>query len=164
MLIPDAALDLAEAQRGVIARYQLRRHMPRQVVDDLFRGPRCVRIGRGVVRLRGAPDLVEHAAFAAALRARPRATVTGPVALRLLGVPGFGDARGFEVLTVPTRHLSTTAFAHGTDPDPGRAVTTHGEVRVSGPLDALIHSAALRDGRTDRDLRVAWITCVARVS
>jgi hypothetical protein len=152
----DPILELAEAQHGVLARHQLRRNLRDHVADDLLRGSRLVRISRGVGRVRGGAPLPEQEAFAAALRARPRATVTGPIALRLYGAPEFGDATAFEILTVPSRHLTGATFRHRVDPDPGRGVSMYGEVRVASPLDSLIDSAGFLDVVPERSLRVAW--------
>jgi hypothetical protein len=149
-------LDLAEAQHGVLARYQLRRHLPEHVADDLLRSNRFQRIGWGVARIRGGAPVPEQQAFAAALRARPAATISGPLALQLYGVPGFGEATAYEILTGEARSLTRAPFRHRVDPDPSRGVATYGEVRVASPLDALIDSAGFLDQVTERDLRVAW--------
>lgn len=155
-MIPDAALQMAEAQRGVLARYQLLQWVAPHVADDLLRCGVFEPLLRGVHRVRGGAALPEQHAFAAALRARPRATITGPLALGLLGVPGFDGASPFEILRHPSRRLRNVGFDHRADPVPGRAVATYGEVRVAGPLDALIDSATFLDRIGERDLRVAW--------
>jgi hypothetical protein len=155
-VIPDPAFETAEAQHGVLARYQLQRWVSEATADDLLRSGLFAPVIRGVHRVRGAPRLVEQFAFAAALRARPDATVTGPLALGLLGVPSFLGSSEFEILRRRERRLMNVAFPHRVDPVPGRAVARYGDVRVAGPLDALIDSAGLLgDGRA-RDLRVAW--------
>jgi hypothetical protein len=56
--------------------YQLLRWMAPSVADDLLRSGIFAPLLRGVHRVRGAPRLAEQYAFAAALRARPDATVT----------------------------------------------------------------------------------------
>lgn len=155
-VIPAAVFDTAEAQHGVLARYQLLRWMAPSVADDLLRSGIFAQLLRGVHRVRGAPRLAEQYAFAAALRARPDATVTGPLALGLLGVPGFHGAAAFEVLRRPERRLMNVAFSHRVDPLPDRAVTRYGDVRVAGPLDALIDSAGILGAGHARELRVAW--------
>jgi hypothetical protein len=74
--------------------YQLLWWMAPSVADDLLRSGIFAPLLRGVHRVRGAPRLAEQYAFAAALRARPDATVTGPLALGLLGVPRGCGVRG----------------------------------------------------------------------
>lgn len=156
-IIPDdAVFATGQAQRGVIARYQLLRSHSKSETDDLLRSGWFERLLRGVHRFRGGDPAPEQLAFAAALRARPRATITGPLALGLLGVPGFSGSAPFEILVQPTRSISGLAVRHRVDPVPDRAVATYGEVRVAGPLDALIDSASFLDQITERDLRVAW--------
>jgi hypothetical protein len=155
-MLPPVVAALAEDQRGLVGRHQLRAALGADhLADDLVRGGHLARLERGVYRVPGGATLPEHAAFAAALRARPDATITGPVALHLLGVESFHGADAFEILTRPGRRLRGVDFDHRHDPDPGRAVTNWGAIRVTGPLDALIDSAAFQDDVTDRQLRVA---------
>lgn len=154
-----AAATLADAQRGVIARYQVVRLCSCQVADDLLRSGRFAPVDppvRGIHRVRGSGAGAEQYAFAAALRARPRATISGPLVLGLLGVPGFSTSDPFEVLVQPGRHLSNVPFAHRVDPDPDRPVTPYGEVRVASPVDGLIDAAAFVEQVGERRLRVAW--------
>jgi hypothetical protein len=157
MELPEAARRTSDAQHGVIARYQLLEAMPEgQWADELIRSSSLEKVEHGVYRVAGSGDLPQQAAFAAALRARPRATISGPLALHLFQVPGFLGNHTFEVLTQPGRRLTGVTFTHRRDPDPTRAVASYGDVRTAGPLDALIDSSALRGTATDRDLRVAW--------
>lgn len=154
-----AAAALADDQRGVLARYQLVRLTSCQVADDLIRSDRFAQVDppvRGVHRVRGSGAGPEQFAFAAALRARPNATISGPLVLGLLGVPGFTTSDPFEVLVQSGRRLRNVAFAHRTDPDPDRAVAWYGEVRVASPIDGLIDAAAFVDQLGERRLRVAW--------
>lgn len=154
-----ALVALIDDQRGVVARHQVVRRCPRQVADDLLRSGRFGRTDpliRGVYRLRGSGTHPEQFAFAAALRAWPKATLTGPLALGLLGVPGFDTTDPFEVLVQPGRCLTNVPFDHREDPDPGRPVAEYGEVRVVGPIDALIDAAPLVPASDERRLRVAW--------
>lgn len=154
-----AAAALADDQRGIVARYQLVRLSSRQVADDLLRSGRFAPVDppvRGVHRVRGSGAGPEQLAFAAALRSRPKATISGPLVLGLLGVPGFTTADPFEVLVQSGRRLSNVAFAHRVDPDPDRAVTPYGEVRVASPIDGLIDAAAFVEQLGERRLRVAW--------
>lgn len=158
-MIPSVVLRTAEAQRGVIARWQLLPMMGEDAADHLLRADIVEHAepwSRGVYRIRGGARLVEQPAFAAALLARPRAVVTGPVALALYGVAGFAEVSHFEVLTRPDRRLSTRAFPHRRDLVSQRATAEFGAVRVAAPLDALIDSAGFADRIGDRLVRVAW--------
>lgn len=156
MRLPDPAITLCEAQRGVLARWQLRRWLPQHVIDDLVRGGHLELLERGVARIPGSAPVPEQAAFAAALRARPSATVTGPLVLHLFQVPSFLGSEAFEILLRPGRRIRGVTFACRRDPDPERAIALHGEVRTTGPLDALIDAAGTPGGASDRDLRLAW--------
>lgn len=159
-MLPEPAARTADSQRGVLARFQLLPHYPKpHHVDSILRGDRFAPIDprvRGVHRVRGSGSLPEQYAFAAALRARPRATITGPLVLGLLGVPGFTTASPFEVLVMEGRRLRGVEFSHRVDPEPDRPVITYGDVRVAAPLDGLIDSAAFVDDLGERRLRVAW--------
>ena len=157
-MTPELA-RLLDDQRGVIARFQVAARLPPQEADDWLRSGRFERTDPsiyGTFRLRGSGAHAEQAAFAAALRARPKATVTGPLVLGLLGVPGFGCDDPFEVLTQPGRCLTNVPFDYREDPDPTRPVAEYGEVRVVGPIDALIDAAAFVPEDDERRLRVAW--------
>ncbi|MEX1177018.1 MAG: hypothetical protein WEB09_01020 [Nitriliruptor sp.] len=149
-------LALAEAQHGVIARYQILRSYSPSAADDLLRTGWFERVVRGVYRVRGGGQLDEQRAFAIALRARPRATISGPLALGLIGVPSFRASAPFEILTAPGRWLTGVDVRHRVDPLPDRAVATRGEVRIAGPLHALLDSAAFVGEVSERDLRLAW--------
>lgn len=153
----DRVWELCRKQHGLLGRHQLAMLLGHQVADDLLRSGRFEPMLRGVHRLRGTPELPEQAAFAAALRARPGAVVTGPVALGLYGVPAYLGASAFEILLASGRRLQNVDFLHRVDAGAvRRGVTQYGDVQVAGPLDALIDSAALLDGFEERDLRVAW--------
>lgn len=159
-MLPDAIALLLDAQRGVLARCQaLDALEDEHRVDALLRSDRFEDLDprvRGVRRLRGSGGCPEQYAFAVALRARPRATLTGPLVLGLLGVPGFSTADPFEVLLQPGRRMRGVAVRSRVDPDPDRAVATHGDVRVTAPIDALVDSAGFVDLVGERRLRVAW--------
>ncbi|MTV25078.1 hypothetical protein FTX61_06555 [Nitriliruptoraceae bacterium ZYF776] len=154
---PSSLLTAGDAQRGVYARPQLIDAFGEAVVDDLARAGTLERLERGVYRVVGGVRLPEQAAFAAALRARPKATITGPLVLHLLGIPGLDGEAPFEILVPPERRLSGVGFPFRVDPDPSRPVIVRGAVRTVGPLDALIDSAvhAERLGG-ERAIRVAW--------
>ena len=155
MLPPQIATHCAQ-QHGVVARRQVLAVLPETRADHLLRSGAFERLHWGVARLRGTPRSPMQAAFAAALRAGPSATLTGPRILALLRVPGFEDAMPFEVLTPPVRRLRGVTFRHRRDPDPERAVSHHGEVRIVEPVDALIDAAAFVNVLGARRLRVAW--------
>jgi hypothetical protein len=150
------AYALAETQHGVLARYQLVAKLGRVAAEDVLATDRFARLETGVYRVRGGARLPYQAAFAAALRARPKAVVTGPVALGLHAVPGWVGATDFEVLVAPGRRLRAAAFPVRTASSRLQGNLRFGDVRVAGAVDALIASAALRGERDERDLRVAW--------
>jgi hypothetical protein len=122
MVLPGPAITLAEDQDGVIARFQLMRWLEPRQVDFLVEAGFLVRIQRGVYRVAGGANLAIQVPFAAALRARPAATITGPAVLRRLGVDGYRDAEVFEVLVARQRTLRNVDFAWREDPDPTRGV------------------------------------------
>lgn len=158
-MVPEPILSLAEAQRGVIARYQVVHLAGAGVADYLMRSRWCGPLDppvRGVRRVRGGAGLDEQQAFAAALRARPKATITGPIVLGLLGVGEIDTDAPFEILVNQSRRLSNVPFPYRVDPDPDRPVMRHGHVRLANPLDALIDSAAFAAQLGERPLRVAW--------
>lgn len=157
---PDL-VALLDAQRSVLARCQVFDALDgdEDRVDAFLRSWRFEHLDppvRGVRRLRGSGRAPEQRAFAVALRARPAATLTGPLALGLLGVPGFDTGDPFEVLVRPGRRMRGVDVRSRVDPDPERPVTTYGEVRVVAPVDALIDSAGFLDEVGERRLRVAW--------
>ncbi len=157
MATDPALLHLAEAQFGLVARYQAMRCVSRNRSDTILRRGPFESVDRGVYRLVGAPRLGVQPALAATLRAGRGATLTGPAALAIYEVDGFGllhDQLPFEVLLPPGRRI-TASFPVRRDPDPARAVATHGEIRVAGPIDALIDSAVFVDALGARRLRLA---------
>lgn len=151
----EEAFAISEAQRGVLARCQLVAELGEAAADDLLRTDGFAPVERGVYRVRGGAPVPEQAAFAAALRARPEAVVTGPVALGLHRVPGFIGADAFEILVAPGRRLCNVAFCHREEASRRGGSRRFGAVRVASAVDALIASAAF-EGRKARALRVAW--------
>jgi hypothetical protein len=124
----------------------------------MARSVRIEAIEFGVYRFVGGPRLPVQRALAATLRAGRGATLTGPAALALLDLDGFGafnEDHPFEVLLPPGRRLSGVTFPHRMDPDPDRAVTRRGEIRIAGPVDALIDSAAFVEQVGARRIRLA---------
>lgn len=159
-MLPSAAYRLAEAQCGILARFQLRRWLREDQIDHRIGPDRELRRReRGVYQLNGAESRPLHGALAAALRAGPRATISGPVALGRLGIDGLIDTELFEVLTAPGRRVRGVTFAHRRDPDPQRPVTRLGEIRFAAPVDALIDSAAFLGRIDERTLRLAYDQC-----
>lgn len=141
----------AEQQRGVIARYQLVALADEQyLADNFLRTCAFDCLERGVYRIVGGATLPIQPAIAAVLRARPGATLTGPVVLGHLNVDGFTDSEHFEVLLAPGRRLRGVSFTHRVDPDPHRSVARLGDARLANPVDALIRHRRLRrpGGRT----------------
>ncbi len=158
MAIDPPLLRLVEAQLGLIARHQALQRVSRDRGDTLLRRGPFEAVERGVYRLIGAPRLGVQGALAATLRAGPGATLTGPAALGLYELDGFGllqEQLPFEVLLPPRRSLSSVSFRSRRDPDPDRAVATWGEIRIAGPLDALIDSAIFVERIGYRRLRLA---------
>ena len=158
MATETALLKLAELQFGLVARYQAVARVGVARGDTILRRGPFERVDRGVYRALGAPHLGIQPALSAALRVGPGAAVTGPSALALYEVDGFGLLQGrlpFEVLLPPGRRVTHPSFAVRRDPDPSRAVATWGEIRIVGPTDGLIDSAAFMDQVGARWLRLA---------
>ncbi len=160
-MLPPALLQVSDEQLGVVARWQLvgdrsRCQLSRGEVDGHVQRGALRPIERGVYRVAGAPRLPEQAAFAAALRAGPRASVTGPMVLGHLGVEGFAPAGPFAVLTQPGRRIRGVDFSHRPDLQPGRRVLRRGSVRLVTAVEAAIDAAAWRTELGDRKLRLAY--------
>ena len=155
MPLPPSVAHLTESQLGVIARQQLHARMLGEQADALLRGPWFEQLEHGVHRVVGGARLPEQAAVAAALRAGPGATLSGPVVLALYNVDSFAGDEPFVVLTPPGRRLRGVGFPHRRDPDPRRPTSTRGEVRLVGPVDALIDSAPFAEKIGVRRLRLA---------
>jgi hypothetical protein len=159
-MLPPGAYDLAELQLSVISRVQLGRWLRHDQIDHrIGPGRELRRLERGVFVLNGAGKQAAHPAFAAALRAGPSATVTGPVVLGLLGLEKFVSSELFEILTAPGRRVRGVGFPHRIDPDPARPVTQYGEIRIAAPVDGLIDTAGFIGQLEERDLRVTYGQC-----
>lgn len=158
-MLPSVAAELAESQLGVVARWQLLRHMTRGAVDQLVRRGWLTPVERGVLRLTGSPRLPDQRPIAAALRCRPNATITGPYVLSRHRIDGFGPDAPFEILTMPERAITVElSFAHREDPKPDRLVEYLGAVRLATALDALIDSGRFIEQLGERALRLAYDT------
>ncbi len=158
MAMPPPLIQLAERQLGVLARRQVVSAIGETRANTLLRADGVERMATGVYRIRGGVRLPVQSAVAAALRGGSSAALSGPVALALFEVDGFGlleDALPFEVLLPPGRRLRRADFPARRDPDPARPVHRRGEVRVVGPIDALIDSARFVDEVGARRLRLA---------
>ena len=159
-MLPPKAYDLAERQLGVISRVQLGRWWRDNQIDHrIGPGRELRRLERGVYALNGAGHRAAHPALAAALRAGPSATVTGPVVLGQLGLEKFVGSELFEILTAPGRRVRGASFHHRVDPDPARPVTRYGEIRFAAPVDGLIDTAGFVEQFEERDLRVTYDQC-----
>jgi hypothetical protein len=154
-VFPAPAVDLTEAQLGVLARRQLLTWLTEVEADTLLRGDRFEPIEFGVHRVVGSARLPSQRAIAATLRSGPGATLTGPLVLALYGIDGFTDHDPFEVLLPPGRRSSRVDFLVRRDPDWQRPVGRRGEARLVGAVDALIDSAASVHGIEPRRLRLA---------
>jgi hypothetical protein len=143
MRLPDQMADLAERQLGVLARRQFPAEIPRSTVDNLVRRGPLVRLARGVYAVRGGAVHPQREAVAAALRAGPRATVTGPAALALAPVEGLVLGSRFALLVPPPIRITRDHVVLRPDRDPGRQVRRLGQVRVAAAVDALLDSIVL---------------------
>jgi hypothetical protein len=155
-MLDDDALTTAEAQLGVIARFQLLDGRSRGEVEAALVSGQLERLLRGVYRVRGAPRTPEQWMVAACLRARPAAVVTGPAVLARHRVEGFHLEHPFEVVLRPGRQLRAIEFAHREDPDPRRRVHRVGGARFATPLDAFLESAPHIDRLGERAFRGAY--------
>jgi hypothetical protein len=157
--LPAPVLALAERQLGILARFQLRRWLRPSQIDGYVRRGQLVVVERGIYRAVAGAIVGQQAAFAAALRSRPSATITGPAVLGHLGVDGFAAGAPFEILVAPGRTLRNVGFPWRPDPRPARAVLRCGEVRLTRPEDALVHSVRWREEFGDRVLRLGcyWL-------
>jgi hypothetical protein len=155
-MLDATALNQAEAQYGVIARFQLTERLPGGAVDAALAGGQVARVHRGVYRIRGAPCTPEQTMVAACLRARPRATVTGPAVLGQLRLDGFAPEGPYEVVRRPGRRLACGAFAHREDQDPTRRVRRVGAAQFAVPVDAYLESAPHLEDLGERAFRHAY--------
>jgi hypothetical protein len=154
-VLPIPAAALAEAQLGVLARRQLLAWLSENRADRLLRGPWFEPLAFGVHRIVGGARSPSQHAVAAALRAGPGASLTGPVVLAFYRVDGFTDHDPYEVLVPAGRRVTGVDFRVRSDPDPGRPVSRRGDVRLVGVVDALIDSAAPVHAIEPRRLRLA---------
>lgn len=139
-MLDDQALMQAEAQYGVIGRFQLTGRLTKGVAESSLETVQVERMHRGIYRVRGAPRVPEQRLVAASLRARPGATVTGPAVLARHQFEGF-EYDAFEVLIQPGRRLRDHGFRHRIDPDPTRRVERVGQARFALPVDAFLESS-----------------------
>lgn len=164
MFLPDAVLAFADSHHGLLPRHRIVPGlMTAGEFDGLAQRGRLTRRERGIYAVTGCPRFPEQDALAAQLRARPRARITGPFVLGLLGVDEFSVRDPFAVLTAPGRHLRGVDFRQWPDPLPDRARRRVGPIQVAEPGLALSHTAHLLSRRGDgpgdaatRRLRVAF--------
>ncbi|MFP4635946.1 MAG: type IV toxin-antitoxin system AbiEi family antitoxin domain-containing protein [Nitriliruptoraceae bacterium] len=153
MQLPVEVRELARQQLGVIARRQFPPHLGRQRIDDLLRSGAFERVERGVYAVRGGTVHRHRDALAAALRVGPVATVSGPAAVELTGPPDVVLDRRYVILRpAPVRALGI-GFSLALDREPDRPVSYLGQVRVAGPVDALLDALVL-GGLPPRRLRL----------
>jgi hypothetical protein len=158
--LPRPLLRLAERQLGVLSRRQLLVRLGPDTTDGLVRHGHLERLERGVYRIPGGTPSPQQPAIAAALRAGPGATLTGPAVLAHHRVDGVDPTRApFEVLVGVGRRLEVASFPWRPDPHPPRRTTALGEVRLATVDDALVHSVRWRAVLGDRTLRLAcdWL-------
>lgn len=155
-MLDTALLSLAESQHGVLARYQLSRALRPGQVEHALASAAVERVERGVYRLRGAPRTPLQPMIAASLRARPRATATGPGVLATYGFEGFPADHPIAVVIAPERRITRVSFATRVDVDPERPVQRCGEARLASPLDAYLESSAALDHVGERPFRLGW--------
>jgi very-short-patch-repair endonuclease len=151
--LPSSAVALAERQHGAVARVQLLDHMTAGSVEGLVARRTLVPIERGVYRVAGSARGPRQRAMAAALRARPRARLTGPFVLGLHDIDPFTDEAPFVVLTQPGRRLTNVGFPHRSA-DAWEPVTWCGAIPCVPLPAALVEAAHPWWEVSDRDLRV----------
>ncbi|HEX9889898.1 MAG TPA: hypothetical protein VGA69_10500 [Nitriliruptorales bacterium] len=116
-----------------------------------------VAVERGVYRARGGVLEPAGAALAAVLRCRPRARLTGPRVLSLLGVDGLASDAPFEVLVQPGRTVTNVDFPVRVDPDPDRRGATFGRsLPIVRPVDAVIDTARFVGTLGERTVRAVY--------
>ena len=155
-------LDLAASQHGVLGRYQLLPWLAPKRADDLLRTAQFIRVLHGVYRLRGAPALPEQDGFAAVLRARPGATLDRPARPPLVRRHRLRGGDRVPGAHADLRRPANVPFDHRLDAVVRRGVRTYGDIRVAGPLDALVDAAEFLGEIEERQLRLRGTTCVAR--
>jgi hypothetical protein len=101
----------------------------------------------GTYRVPGSAVPVEQTAMAAVIRCRPRARLTGPFVLGLLGVEGFSTADAFEVLVPPERRVRNVPFMVRKDPLPGQFAAMLGPLPVVTATRALVETARRVHGK-----------------
>ncbi|MGH8934067.1 MAG: hypothetical protein ACRDZO_26370 [Egibacteraceae bacterium] len=101
----------------------------------------------GTYRIPGTARPPEQAAMAAVLRCRPRARLTGPFVLGLLGVEGFSVSDPFEVLVPPDRRVRRVPFSVRPDRLHDRFAATVGELQVVTATRALVDTARTVGGK-----------------
>lgn len=143
-----SALRLMSEQFGIASRPQLLAcGLTEGQVEGLVARGALEKFHCGTYRLPGSAMPVEQAAMAAVVRCRPRARLTGPFVLGLLGVEGFSTADPFEVLVPPDRRVRNVSFAVRTDPLPGQFAAEVGPLPVVTATRALVETARRIQGK-----------------
>ena len=152
MSLPDQAVELLDAQHGVVLRSQLLEIVESaSVVDGWLRRGLFIKEHRGVWRLRGAPRTPAQRLMAAVLRAGPDARADGAASCWLHGLEGFGSSVGV-VLPFPRQASGVSFEAHTTVLEPADLATVDG-IPCLTAARALIEVAP---SLTDKQLRVAF--------
>ena len=154
MELPERLAATAERQFGLLARWQCLAHLGAGRTDALLRSDRFTRVHRGVYAVRGGAVHRHRGALAAALRAGPGATLSGPAAVELGGPEGLVLGRGFVLLLPSGARMTGTDLPTRPDRDPAREVNYLGTVRVALPADALLDSIAGSAPPSPRQLRL----------
>ncbi len=154
MQLPQVLAATAEQQLGVLARWQFLVELGAGRTDALLKSDRFSRLLRGVYAVRGGAVHRHRGAVAAALRAGPRATLSGPAAVELGGPDGVVLGRGFVLLLPSGVKVTGVDLPLRPDRDPDREVHHRGAVRVARPADALLDSITGSDPPSPRQLRL----------
>ncbi|CAN5343623.1 hypothetical protein BH20ACT8_BH20ACT8_15270 [soil metagenome] len=149
----DRALDLMEAQLGLITRPQLLAvgHTHGEIAGKLRRR-KIAALFCGTYRLPGSAAPPEQTLMGAALRCRPRAWITGAAALGLLGIEGFGVADAYAVVVPPGRRVQNVPFEIVEDDLPAGERALFDPIPITVVHRSIVHVAQTVSGKP---LRVA---------
>lgn len=141
-MLNTSALRLMSEQFGIVSRPQLLAcGLTEGQVEGLVARDDLEKFYCGTYRVPGGGVPVEQAAMAAVIRCRPKARLTGPFVLGLLGIEGFSTADEFEVLVPPGRRVRNVPFTVRTDPLPGQFAAMAGPLPVVTATRTLVETA-----------------------
>ncbi|MGH8898282.1 MAG: hypothetical protein ACRDZ4_14975 [Egibacteraceae bacterium] len=147
-MLNTSALRLMSEQFGIVSRPQLLAcGLTEGQVEGLVARGALEKFHCGTYRVPGGGVPVEQAAMAAVIRCRPRARLTGPFVLGLLGVEGFSTADPFEVLVPLGRRVRNVPFTVHTDPLPGQFAAMAGTLPMVTATRALVETARRIQGK-----------------